>query len=98
MTMPGYELVFIAKPTMEQEALAALVEKVTKYVTDLEGQVVHVDSWGKRRLAFPIKKQFEGFYYVAEIELPATSVRSLERNIRLVEDIIRYLVVRKDEA
>lgn len=96
--MPGYELVFIAKPTMEQESLAALVEKVTKQVTDLEGQVVRVDSWGKRRLAFPIKKQFEGFYHVAELELPATAVRSLERNVRLVEDIIRFLLVRKDEV
>ncbi len=96
--MPGYEIVFIAQPTMEQEPLVALVDKVTKFVNDLQGQVVRVDSWGKRRLAYPIKKQFEGFYYVAEIELPATAVRGLERSLRVVEEIIRYLIVRKDEA
>jgi len=96
--MPKYELVFIAQPGLEEEPLKALVEKVGKTISDLKGQVVQVDSWGKRRLAYPIRKHREGFYYLMRIELLASAVRSLEKSLKLTEDVIRFLVVRNDEA
>ena len=96
--MPQYEMVFIVQPEMEEEPLTALVEKISQNISDLEGQVHQVDSWGKRRLAYAIKKHWDGFYFLLQMELPAQAVRSLERNLKLMEDVIRYLIVRKDET
>ena len=96
--MPAYELIFIVQPEMEEEPLAALVEKVTQTISDLKGQVQQVDPWGKRRLAYPIKRYREGFYYLMHVELPASAIRGLDRSLKLMEDVIRHLVVRKDEA
>jgi small subunit ribosomal protein S6 len=96
--MAGYELVFIVQPEMEEEPRNALIGKVTQTISDLKGQVLKLDPWGKRRLAYPIKKLREGFYVVVQMDLPPSAERSLERAIQLMEDIIRYLVVRKDFA
>ncbi len=96
--MPGYELVFIVQPEMEEEPLNALVERITETIHVLKGQVHQVEPWGKRRLAYPIKKHREGFYFLMQMELPAPEVRSLERNLKLMEDVIRHLIVRRDEA
>jgi len=96
--MPQYEMVFIVQPEMEEEPLTALVEKISQNISDLEGQVPQVDSWGKRRLAYAIQKHWDGFYFLMQMELPAQAVRSLERNLKLMEDVIRYLIVRKDET
>lgn len=96
--MAGYELVFIVQPDLEEEPRNALIGKVTQTISDLKGQVIKLDPWGKRRLAYPIKKHHEGFYVVVQMELPTSAERSLERAVKLMEDIIRYLVVRKDIA
>ena len=96
--MPGYELVFIVQPEMEEEPLTKLVEKITETISDLEGQVHQVEPWGKRRLAYPIKKHREGVYSLMQIELPSSAIRSLERSLKLMEDVIRHLIVRTDET
>lgn len=96
--MAGYELVFIVQPEMEEEPRNALVAKVTQTISDLKGTVEKVDPWGKRRLAYPIKKHREGFYVLVQMDMPPSAVRPLERAIKLMEDIIRYLIVRRNEA
>lgn len=96
--MPNYELVFIVQPTIEEEPLAALVEKITQTITELQGQVSQVDPWGKRQLAYPIKKHTAGFYYLMHVTMPPSAVRSLERSLKLMEDVIRNLIVRVDPA
>lgn len=96
--MPQYEIVFIVQPEMEEEPRNALVTKVTQTIIDLKGTVQKVDPWGKRRLAYPIKKFREGFYVLVQMEMPTSAVRSLERAIKLTEDIIRHLIVRRDEV
>jgi len=93
--MPRYELVLVVQPTIEEEPLNALVAKVTQTISDLKGQVHQVDAWGKRRLAYPIKKYREGFYFLFQAEMPTSAVRTLERSLKLMEDIMRYLVVRQ---
>ncbi len=97
MAMPQYELVFVVRPELEEEPLAALVNKVSQTISDLQGQVQQIEPWGKRRLAYPIKRYREGFYYLMLVELPASAVRSLDRTLRFTEDVIRHLIVRKDE-
>ncbi len=83
---------------MEEEPLNALVEKMTKTISDLKGQINQVEPWGKRRLAYPIKRHREGFYFVMQMELPSSAIRGLEKSIRLMEDVMRYLIVRQDET
>ncbi len=96
--MLPYEMVFIVRPTIEEDALNALVEKVSQSVRDLGGEIQQVDAWGRRRLAYPIQRHHDGFYFLMTMSLPSTAVRSLERGLKLMEDVIRYLVVRKDET
>ncbi len=90
----SYELVYIVRPTVDEQTLAAVNEKVEKFVAGNAGSIVKRDDWGKRRLAYPLMKFNEGFYQVLQIDLPPAAVRELERSLQLTEDILRYLVVR----
>ncbi len=96
--MPGYELVFIVQPEIEEEPLNAVVEKISDTISSLEGQVHQTDAWGRRQLAYPIKGHHNGHYYLMNVELPATAVRSLDRSLKLMEDVIRHLIVRNDQV
>jgi small subunit ribosomal protein S6 len=93
--MNNYELVFIAQPELDAEALNTLVQSYTSSVQNLGGQVTQVETWGKRRLAFPIAKVREGYYYLTQIQLDPSAMPELERTVKLTEPIIRYLVIRK---
>ncbi len=91
-----YELVYIVRPTVDEQALAAVNERVEKVIASTGGEITRRDDWGKRRLAYPITKFTEGFYSVLQLKLPPTAVREIERSLKLTEDILRYLVVRVD--
>ena len=91
-----YELVYIVRPTVDEQALAAVNERVDKMIAGNGGEITHRDDWGKRRLAYPIAKFNEGFYTVLQLNLPPGNVRELERSLRLTEQVLRYLVVRTD--
>jgi small subunit ribosomal protein S6 len=93
----SYELVFIIHPQVEGDALTALLENVKGLIERNGGKVVHVDPWGVRRLAYPIRKQWEGQYVLMRLELEARGVAALERDLRLLEPVLRYLVVRVEE-
>ena len=91
----NYELVMILKPELGEEATAALVEKF-KTLIEQHGTVAEVDEWGKRYLAYPIDDINEGYYvlmtFTAEPELPA----ELDRQMRINENVMRSLIVCKD--
>lgn len=93
-----YELVYIVRPTVEEQTLAAVNEKVERFIKSGGGAITHRDDWGKRRFAYPILKFTEGFYTVLQFNLPPPAVRELDRSLQLTEEILRYLVVRVDEA
>ena len=92
----SYELVFIAQPDLDEEKLAALVQKFTALVQSLGGQVAQIDGKGKRLLAYPIRKLREGYYYVAQIQLAKDALKELDRSLKLTEQIVRYLIVTKE--
>lgn len=94
----SYELMYIVRPTLDEQTLAVLSEKVDKFVTNAGGEILKREDWGKRRLAFPIAKFTEGFYSVLQIKLAAPAVRDLERNLQLNEEVLRYLVTRVEEV
>lgn len=95
--MRSYELVFIVHPQVEGDALTALLDNVKSLVERSGGRVVHVEPWGMRRLAYPIRKQWEGQYVLMRLELEARGVAVLERNLRLLEPVMRHLLVRLEE-
>ena len=89
-----YELMYVVRPTVDEQTLATVNEKVDKFITGGGGELIKREDWGKRRLAFPIAKVTEGFYSVLQIKLAPAAVRDLERNLQLLEDVLRYLVTR----
>jgi small subunit ribosomal protein S6 len=92
--MRSYELTFIVSPEVEEEALEGTMDQVKQFVVAGGGQVTNVDIWGRRRLAYPIRKHLEGYYAVMQTQIPREALPELERNLKLSEDVIRYLLVR----
>jgi len=95
--MRKYELMFIAHPDLDDASLTSLVDKAKGWVTGAGGQVDQVDLWGRRRLAYPIRKQNEGQYILMQTQLSPNGTREVERNLRLTEQVVRFLLVRTDD-
>jgi small subunit ribosomal protein S6 len=89
-----YELIFIVHPEVDGDDLTAVIDRVTELVERNGGQVAQVDPWGLRRLAYPIQNKWEGQYVLMRLELEPQGVAGLERDLRLVEQTMRHLVVR----
>ncbi len=94
--MHQYELVTILSPQLGEEELPAAVERINNFVVSRGGEVGNVDQWGRRRLAYPIERFTEGTYIVTQLSLDATRAAELEANLRISEEVIRHLLVRKD--
>ncbi len=95
--MHSYELYVIIYPEADEEELTDILDKVTQTITAHGGQVTEVNSRGKRKLAYPIRKFKEGYDVVMQTRLEFEGIQELERNLKLSESIIRYLLVRTDE-
>ena len=97
--MREYEVAVILKPGLEENDRAQIVERVTGWLThgEEESGKPAADHWGQRSLAYPIKKFTEGYYIFFTATLDPSKIREFERNVVFVEDILRYLVIRKDE-
>ncbi len=95
--MRDYELGIVIYPEAEEEDVVAIVEKIGQIITANDGQVTETDMWGKRKLAYPIRKFKEGYYVFMQTQLGQKAIEELERNLKLTEEIIRYLLVRTGE-
>ena len=94
--MNKYELAVVVSAKIEDEDRAATIEKVKEYITRFGGTVTEVEEWGKKKLAYEIQKMHEGFYYFVRFEADVTCPAEVERRIRIMENVIRYLCVRQD--
>ena len=94
--MNKYELTVVVNAKIEDDVRVATVEKVKEYVARYGGTVTNVDEWGKKRLAYEIQKMKEGFYYFLQFEADATAPAEIERHVRIMENVIRYLCVRQE--
>jgi small subunit ribosomal protein S6 len=95
--MKNYELGFVIHPEVEQSDVTQTVDKVGQYVSAGGGEVTSVDVWGRRVLAYPIRKQKEGTYVFLHAQLDPQAIQELERNLKLDEEILRYLLLRLDD-
>ncbi len=93
--MNQYEIAVLYHPDLEVD-LTKAEERVTKILTGNGGKVVATDNWGKRKLAYPIKKEEHAVYVFYTVELPAESVRKVENTLNITDEVIRYLIVRPD--
>ncbi len=91
--MREYELVFIVHPDLDDTALKEVVDKVNGWITEAGGIVSKVDLWGKRKLAYTIRKQKEGQYVLIKTQMEPTFSATLERNLRFLEPVMRFLLV-----
>jgi len=92
-----YEMVVVLSPEIGDDVVGESLERLSNTVTSRGGEVVDVNHWGRRRLAYPIKRHLEGNYVVSQIKLDPGLVPDLESNLRISEEVIRHLIVRTDE-
>ena len=95
--MPLYECVFIARQDISSNQVEGLVGQFTGIIEENGGQVAKTEMWGLRNLAYKINKNRKGHYALLNLDAPAAAVHEMERNMRLNEDVIRYLTIRVDE-
>ncbi len=93
--MRSYEVIYIVHPDLDENALQGVNERVQGLITAAGGNVERVDLWGKRRMAYSIRKQREGQYVYMEAQFAPTFSAELERNMRLLEPIMRYSIISK---
>jgi small subunit ribosomal protein S6 len=94
--MNSYETLYIIKPDVEEEQRKSLIEKFAGIVTENGGEVEQTDEWGMRKLAYEIDYIREGYYVLMNFKAGAALPDELERNFRISDFIIRYIVIRKD--
>ncbi len=95
--MKKYEVMFIVKSTNESDVVKSTAEAMKGYVTENKGKVVEFNELGEKTLAYPIKKEVNGYYYVMQIEADNNAVSELNRKASINENILRHLIIRLDE-
>ena len=94
--MNKYELAVVVSAKLEEEERAAVIEKVSGYITRFNGTVTNVDDWGKKRLAYEIQKMKEAYYYFIQFEGDSECPNEVEQHIRIMEPVVRYLCVKQE--
>ena len=94
--MNKYELALVVSAKLEDEARDAVVERAKGFITRYDGTITEVEEWGKKRLAYEIQKMHEAYYYFIHFEAPSTAPAEIESHVRIMDNVLRYLVVKKE--
>ncbi len=92
-----YEVVYVVSPEITEEGVTELHERIAEIVGQLGGSIDKTDNWGRRRLAYEIDRHREGTYVIETVTGPGTLVTELDRRLRVMEQLLRHLIVRVDE-
>ena len=95
--MKKYELALVLSEKIDDDARAALVEKAKDYIVRAGGTVKNVDDWGKQHLAYEIQKMTDAYYYFIAFEAEPTAPAAIEENVRIMDNVLRFLVVSAEE-
>ena len=96
--MNKYELAVVVSAKVEDDVRVETVEKCKALIERFGGQITNVDDWGKKKLAYEIEKMNEAFYYFIQFDAEGNTPAELESRVRILDNVIRYLCVRRDEA
>lgn len=94
--MNKYELALVVNAKIEDEERLATVEKAKEYIARFGGTITNIDEWGKKRLAYEIQKMKEGYYYFIQFDADTTVPAEIEKRVRIMENVIRYLCVKQE--
>ncbi len=92
-----YELMVILSPKLSADAAAQENDKIMALITDSGGEIVKIDDWGKRTLAYPIEKNYEGYYFVNYYRFESLEIKNFKRQLNINENLIRYMIITRDE-
>ena len=93
--MNKYESIIIINPNVDEEGMKALISRFTDLI-NTDGKVEKVDELGKRKLAYEVKKNTEGFYVVFYFEANTSLIAELERNYRITDEVIKFMTIKQD--
>jgi small subunit ribosomal protein S6 len=92
-----YEVVYVIRPDLDEENTTAVIDRFSELVKTQGGEVLNIDKWGKRRLAFEVKDFREGFYVIMHMNAEPQVADELDRVFKITDSIIRFIIVRDDE-
>ena len=96
-TQREYETVFILRPDTNQDGIHSANQRVRQVIEQMGGKILKLDNWGKRKLAYEIRKQLKGIYLYWQYLATSGTVEEIERNLRMLDSVIRYYTVKVDE-
>ena len=96
--MDKYEIMFIIKNTIEDDKITKEVENLQKLITGDKGKIIEFREMGKRKLAYPIKKELMGSYYVMTVEAKHDTIKEFDRKVLINENVLRHLIIKKNEG
>lgn len=94
--LSDYEMVYIISPGIADEKLDAVIDNVTKIITEKGGSVNQMERWGKRKLAYTIKHSIEGNYVLAKFKLRPEMSKEVEARLRITDEVLRHLLIKLD--
>lgn len=92
--MRRYDLIFIVQPDLSDEETKAISDRYLQIITTQKGIIIKIEDWGKRRLAYDIKKQSRGNYFLVDFYGPGSMIREIERNLKIDDNILKFLTVK----
>lgn len=96
--MQRYEVVAIVRADLNEDDITALIERIQTIVTERKGVIAQVDKWGKRHLAYEIKKQKDGYYFLMDFAGDGSVVSEIERNYKIDDRVLKFMTVKKEGA
>ena len=92
--MRRYETIFILRPSLNEDEITAIIDRSTNILTEVDGQIIELDKWGMKKLAYPIKKDLQGYYVFCDYCSTPDAVAEMERKFRLDDAVLRYMTLK----
>jgi len=92
-----YEIGFIITPEVNEEEVKKIIESITTTIKKAKGVIENLDEWGRKKMAFPIKKNLEGYYVFIQTEVDGAIITTLERRLKQMEKVLRFITLRLDD-
>jgi small subunit ribosomal protein S6 len=92
-----YEIGFIVTPEVNEDEVKKIIESITGTITKAKGVIENLDEWGRKKLAFPIRKNLEGYYVFIQTEVDGSVIATLERRLKQMEKVLRFITLRLDD-